>query len=278
MKNRRCLKTIHKKYRTYRSDIWGRLAVKQKYNFMTKLICSFAQIGLRKRSRKLLPQTRKAVLRKFRSTKQLNRMRFTYKLNTIAGHKRKRTPSRRGILLKMRRQISLFYGGGRIRKKTFRRYSKFGIYRWPQIRNETYYPELNRNLYRNIGTFASLVESRLDVLLFRSNFVDTIYQARQYIFHRKCRVEGHTRITHPAFLVKNYQQFGVCKNYAKKLKKSLLTRIRQHSVICIPSYLHVNFSILIAFKIEDPITNTISYPFAEAPAALANFRRAFSIL
>lgn len=102
----------------------------------------------------------------------------------------------------MRRQISLFYGGGRIRKKTFRRYSKFGIYRWPQIRNETYYPELNRNLYRNIGTFASLVESRLDVLLFRSNFVDTIYQARQYIFHRKCRVEGHTRITHPAFLVK----------------------------------------------------------------------------
>jgi len=132
--------------------------------------------------------------------------------------------------------------------------------------------------YQHHNTFASIVESRLDVLLIRSNFVDTIYCARQYIFHRKCRVDGHARITHPGFIVKNWQLFHLCDNYARRLRQSLFTRIKQHAVVCIPSYLHVNFFLLTAFKIEDPITNLVSYPFAEACGALSNFRKAFSIL
>jgi len=254
MKNRRCSKTIHKKYRTYKNDIWARLAVKQRDNFITNLICSYAQIGLRKRSRKLLPKSRKAVLKKFKTTTPLSRTRFAYQINTKASQKRRRTFSRRGALLKMRRQISLFYGGGRIRQKTFRRYGRMPVEKKREILTH-----LNKYEYHSYNTYASIVESRLDVLLFRSNFVDTIYQARQYIFHRKCKVQGHTRITHPAFLVKNFQSFHLCGNYAKRLRKSLLTRIKQHNVVCIPSYLHVNFSLLLAFKIEDPITNTISY-------------------
>lgn len=32
MQNRRTRKTLHKKYRRYRNDIWGKLAVKQRNN------------------------------------------------------------------------------------------------------------------------------------------------------------------------------------------------------------------------------------------------------
>lgn len=37
MKNRRCRKTLHKKYRRYRNDIWGKLALKRRDNLLLNL-------------------------------------------------------------------------------------------------------------------------------------------------------------------------------------------------------------------------------------------------
>jgi len=174
-------------------------------------------------------------------------------------------------LLKLRRKVSLFYGGGRIRLKTFRRYGRMiGVKKTPPQFNQLTHYQYSIP-YRQ---YTSIIESRLDVLLLRSNFVDSVYKARSYIFNHKCKVSGHTRITHPAFLVKNFQLFGLKDPYTKKLRKSLFTRIKKHAVVNIPSYLCVNFSLLIAFKFEEPFSYKVAYPF-DPQLTLAHFRKCF---
>jgi len=145
-------------------------------------------------------------------------------------------------------------------------------------RSTEYVDSLTHYYYHPYDTYAAIVESRIDVLLLRSNFVDSIYRARAYIFHRKCYVQGHNRVTHPGALVQNFQQFGLRGAYTRRLRKSLFIRIKKHAVLCLPSYLYINFSLLIAFKIEDPVTMAISYPFAEQAGSAANFRKAFAFL
>jgi ribosomal protein S4 len=270
--NRRCAKTIHKKYRRYGCDIWGRLAIKKKNDFITKLVYKNAQRSLRKRLRSYTRKQKATIWRKFRSVKR-RRKRFSFDITTKVLQKRKRTSSRRGLLLKLRRKISLYYGGGRIRRKTFRRYGRMSIIKRTKSLNH-----LQHSQYATSRTYTSIIESRLDVLLLRSNFVDSVYKARTYIFNHKCKITGNTKISHPAFLIKNFQIFGLKDHYTRKLRKSLFTRIKKHAVVNIPSYLHVNFSLLIAFKSEDPIVTGVSYPFAEQAGSLGNFRKLFQLL
>lgn len=119
---------------------------------------------------------------------------------------------------------------------------------------------------------------QIDVLLLRSQFVDSVYKARQYIFHRKCKVQGCKRIAHPAVIIRKFQLFGLNDRYTKKLRKSFYTRIKKHAIIGFPSYLFVNFALLIAFKMEEPDAMKLSFPFAETPGSLANFRHAYQLL
>lgn len=273
MKNRRSRNTIHKKYRRYRSDIWGRLGVKQRNNFITKLIYDFSVMALVKRLYRVTRKSKKDIKDffgpSFRKTQQKN---FSYQINQRAIQRRVRPNSQRGILLRMRRQISLYYGGGRIRVKTFRRYGR--------LIAERYYPKTTVQ-HHFPRTYAAVVESRLDVLLLRSNFVDSIYRARQLIFHRKCRVQGLVRVTNPAVQLHNYQKFTLRSDYAKRAQRDLIKRIKNREsrrFINPPSYLFVNYSLMTAFLIEDPITRLVGFPFSEDYGALASFRKSFRML
>jgi len=272
MLNRRCTKNLHKKYRRYSCDIWGRLAIKKKNDFITKFVYQAALNELRKRLRRYTQKARKTIWKQIKGQKRRFK-RFKSKLKPQTTQKRKRTLSGTGVLLKLRRKISLYYGGGRIRGKTFRRYG-----RMTTMKKKTFLNPLTHFEGIRKKTYTSIIESRLDVLLLRSNFVDSVYKARSYVFNQRCKIQGQTGIKHPAFLIKNFQLFGLKNNYTKKLRKSLFTRIRKHAVVCIPSYLFVNFSLLVAFKIEDPIAMSLSYPFADKPGTLANFRKMFQLL
>jgi ribosomal protein S4 len=270
-RNKRCRKLVNKKYRRY-GDIWGRLALKKRDNFITNLV-----YGLESRSfgyrRRRLPYKIKWKVKKMFRTKIKRKPSFAFEINITTKPPRKRRLSRRGNLLKLRRQISLYYGGGRIRQKTFRRYGRMASERSKEtIEKEGIYS------YHPYDSYGAIVESRLDVLLLRSNFVNSIYQARAYVQNHKVYIQGQKYTPHPATLIKNFQQFGLRGNYTLALKKSLLTRIKKHAVLCLPSYLCINFSLLVAFKIEDPITNAISYPFAEQRGTAAMFRKAFAFL
>ena len=277
IQNRRCHNRIHKKYRCYRADIWSKLALKGRYNYMTNLIATYAQdqIGfyirrLPKNKKKMV----KATFSQFNTKKKIPR--FNYQLTTIATPKKKRKPKRRGVLVKLRRQISLFYGGGRIRSVTFRRYSQLGN---EKARVGHYYLNNNVHLtYDNTKTYASIVESRLDVLLLRTNLVDSIYEARQLIFHRKCMVDGKINVNHPSYLVGVFQQISFRHNYVMRMRQFLRHKLREKRFIGIPYYLYVNFALLIAFKIEQPTTMRVNYPFTQIRGACSVFRQSFKNL
>jgi len=136
---------------------------------------------------------------------------------------------------------------------------------------------LGKYTYKGTYDFASFMESRLDVLIFRANFVESIYKARNYILHRKCKVEGQIRVNHPGFIVKNYQMFSFNAPYDKIIKKNIRDRIKDHDcrIICIPAYLYVNFSCMLAFKMFYPTNDIVTYPFSKKPAALTLFRQIF---
>lgn len=83
MKNRRCTKFYHKKYRRYASDIWGRLAIKKRDNFITKLVSSYAQSTLRRRLKSFTALDRKQIWKRFKRSK-LKTPRFAFQINTRA--------------------------------------------------------------------------------------------------------------------------------------------------------------------------------------------------
>jgi len=186
----------------------------------------------------------------------------------------KKRLSARGGLLRARRQISLFYGGGRIRKKTFRRYGKMIT-----ERSNSNKKILFAYQKPNADTYTALIESRLDVLLLRANFVNSIYSARIYVINNKSWVQTKgNSIRYPGYLIDVFQPFGLIGYYTRKLRKNLFTRVRKKTILCLPSYLYINFPLLIAFKTENPRTPTLSYPFSETIGAVAIFRKSFQLL
>ena len=279
-RNRRCKKLINKKYRKY-GDIWGRLAIKKRHNFITTLVYKYERstfhqrlkAASKKKKRRIyryvIPRSKKSRTYKRNHKKTPKKRRFAFEIISKEKRLYRKRHSRRGNLLKLRRQISLYYGGGRIRKKTFRRYG----YMSHEHTNPQNY--LHNKRHR---TYGSILESRLDVLLLRSNFVDSIYKSRMLIMHHKSFVQGHDKIDHPGILVENFQRFGIRGHYTKVLRNIFYIKNQKHGIIHFPPHLYINFPMLIAFKLEDPITHRITFPFSEQAGSLAVFRKAYTLL
>ena len=264
-------KLLHRKYRRY-GDIWGRLALKKRNNFITNLVYSLESQAFARR-RKKLPYKLKRKMRKKFYTKGKKRESFAFQIHSKIKQPRRRRLSRRGNLLKLRRQISLYYGGGKIRKKTFRRYGRHGADTFTRKMGE--FNEYQSNVSYNYG---SIFESRIDVLLLRANFVDSIYTARIFVLYHKAFIAGYHGLNNPAVFVPCYTPFGIRGLYHIKLRKILFTRIKKHAILSLPSYLFFNLSLLLAFKIEEPFTAKVSFPFSEQAGTGAIFRKIFSYM
>ncbi len=85
-------------------------------------------------------------------------------------------------------------------------------------------------------------------------------------------------IRYSGYIINIFQPFGLIGNYTKKLRKNLFTRVRKHTILCLPYYLYINFPLLIAFKMENPLTQNLSFPFSENKGAVAVFRKSFQLL
>lgn len=264
-------KLLHRKYRRY-GDIWGRLALKQRHNFITNLVYNLESQVFGRRKKKLPYKIKRQIGKKFYK-KGKRRESFAFQIQSTVKQPRRKRLSRRGNLLKLRRQISLYYGGGKIRKNTFRRYGRKGA--------DKYFKKLgalNDNQTHVSYNFGSTFESRIDVLLLRANFVDSIYTARVFVLYHKAFISGYHGLNNPAVFVPCYVPFGIRGLYHIKLRKIWLTRIKKHAILSLPSYLFINLSLLLAFKIEEPVTAKISFPFSEQAGAGAVFRKIFSYM
>jgi len=166
---------------------------------------------------------------------------FSYKIVTeeMEFKKRKRSIKRNIYLamLKLRR----FYGN--LGKKKFSRLFK------------------QKGLHTNaLGrSFAYFLESRLDVILYRSNFYTSIFAARQAINHKKVFINGKI-VTQPSFkvFINDIITISEFYNFYKKFKKKLQNK---KILINYPSYLEVNYKLGMISLIKMPFNEEIPFPF-----------------
>lgn len=219
--------------RRFEEDIWGVLATQDKPSNVLNYIYEAYQNNFR--YKKLLQKNSKAFFLVRRKGK------FLYKVVTDDREfkRRKRTLKTNNYLnlLKLR----CFYGNLGARK--FRRSFK----------------SLSLSTNEVTQSFAYFLESRLDVVLYRSNLFPSIYAARQYITHKKVYVNGKL-VTKPGFRLK-VDDIVVCSN-AKLLYRKLKARLLKDAVLGnYPAYLEVNYKLAAVVLCKLPSNDEVPFPF-----------------
>ncbi len=217
--------------RRFDEDIWGTLAILEKPCRVSNYIYDVYQNSYK--HKRLL--SRRFF---FLNTKKTE---FTYKVvSEEKEFKRKRRTMKKFIylaLLKLRR----FYGN--IGKKKFKQ-----LFR----QNTLHTNALGRS-------FAYFLESRLDVILYRSNLFNSIFEARQAINHKKIYVNG-LLVNKPSFkiFINDIITISEILKYYKKLNQKLENN---KILVNYPNYLEINYLLGIIVLIKMPNVIDIPFPF-----------------
>lgn len=154
------------------------------------------------------------------------------------GRNMKGRPSDYGTQLKAKQKMKFYYGN--ISEKQFRNIFKAAN-------------KIKGDVSEN---FIGLLESRLDITIFRSNFVPTVFAARQFVNHKHILVNGNV-VNIPSYRLK---VGDIVEIKEKSRNLTLVLESLQNADTEIPSYLSVdkaNFAV----KIISQAT------FAEVPYA-----------
>jgi ribosomal protein S4 len=141
-------------------------------------------------------------------------------------------------VLHNRKRVSFFYGN------FLENYLKKQISLIIENKKKILKKYVNLNL-----SFLSLIEKRLDVILYRSHFVPSVRNAQQLIIHKHIKVNGNI-ITNKSFTLKQ----GDIIEINEKVKSLIMTNIRTSFIWPLPpKYLSINyktFEIILHEKIE----------------------------
>jgi small subunit ribosomal protein S4 len=189
---------------------------------------------------------------KFRICKKLNRnynniwgLPKGESLRSVKNEKRKKKKSSLyGKLLGVKQSFKFFYCN--LQEKSFKRILKQSV--------ESPLTTLDR--------FVSFLESRLDVVLFRSCFVSSMFESRQLISHGNVRVNGKV-VRNPGsnliqldiieIDVNLFQNESRIQNISNDLRKNFSSR-------SLPSYLEVDYKTLTIVFLWDPNYKSTYYP------------------
>lgn len=219
--------------RRFEEDIWGVLATKDKPSQVLNFVYEAYQNNFK--YKKLLKSTKKSffLVRKkgkflykvFTGEKEFKRKKRTLKINNYLN------------LLKLRR----FYGN--LGKRKF----------WKSFHNLGLTPNIASRV------FGYFLESRLDVILYRSNMFSSIFSARQYINHKKVFVNG-IMINKPGFRIKIDDIVSVSD--PQFFYNNLKNRLLNNQVLGnFPSYLNVNYKLGLIKLIRIPLNKDVPFPF-----------------
>jgi ribosomal protein S4 len=249
--NRNSFTLRFKKYKRLRKDIWGRLALQNKKNYVTALIRTYAERDLRNRIRKLPRRKKFRILRKFKFKRRYHQFRYQLKEKprVLLG---KPYPFRIAMKI-LGRSLIRFYYLRKKRKSLRKLFSSFRPGRTPDF----------------------FLEKRADTLFLRANFVDSILQARQFIKHKQLAYLNSYQKKKNAFIsqktiLKPYTQipiftfFKLSPFLAFKRKTVLYHALlsRNKFISLPPKWLLVNYRLLIALTIR--IANNIKYIYPSA--------------
>ena len=143
-----------------------------------------------------------------------------------------------GTHLKAKQKLKKYYGN--ITEKQFKRI----------------FAEAKRLRGSTDERFAGLLERRLDILVYRANFVPTVFAARQLVNHKHILVNGKT-VNIPSYLVKPGDVIEV-REKSKKL--NIIEEALQNMERDIPSYLELNAQNKELKFLNVPSISDIPYP------------------
>jgi hypothetical protein len=255
--NKRARKTLNKKYRLHGTDLWGTLGRSFKDNSIVNKIAYRTYKILMNKLKTRYGKTSgvKKILKKFpRKYIKSKSKKFTYAVD-IESDQRMSSHGRRpysagGMARILRRRISLFYGGGRIRIPTFRIYSKIA----DQRNREDQLTLLRRKLVFT-RSLASILETRADVFFFRIGFFNSIFEARNYCYFRRARVRTVSKCLMPW---QRIESFEICfVTFFRRLQSSFKIRLAKGKVY-IPFWVDISITFMRAFILFYPVI--VGYP------------------
>lgn len=112
---------------------------------------------------------------------------------------------------------------------------------------------LNSNKSKPQDFLIQILESRIDVLLFRAHFVKTIKEARQLILHGHVRVNG-IKQTYYKHVLKKGDLIEISLKKIPSIQSNIFTKSFYPLV---PSYLQINYNILQIKLIDKPSIHSI---------------------
>lgn len=101
----------------------------------------------------------------------------------------------------------------------------------------------------------SLLERRLDAVVFRMGFVTSIFEARQYINHGHISVNGKI-VTIASYHVENFDHIKINNSIRSRIQESLKKRNMTRDI---PSYLEIDIPLMQGVFLRTPQTHEIPY-------------------
>jgi small subunit ribosomal protein S4 len=123
------------------------------------------------------------------------------------------------------------------------------------------YQEAARRRGDTAEHMVGLLERRLDTVVYRLNFVPTVFAARQFVSHGHVTVNGR-RVTIPSYLVR---EGDVIEVREKSKTMALVLGTIQQPERDVPDYLSVDFKALKGSLVREPKLADVPYPVQMEP-------------
>lgn len=154
-----------------------------------------------------------------------------------------------GLQLMAKQKLKGYYGN--IGEKQFRRYFKEA----DRLRGDT-----GQNL-------VGLLERRLDAVIYRANFVPTVFAARQFVNHKHVFVNGKI-VNIPSYQV---QEGDVIEVKESSRQLPMVLQAQQQPEREVPDYIDVEAKAMKATFIRTPKLEDIPYPVQMEPNLVVEF-------
>ena len=142
-----------------------------------------------------------------------------------------------------------------------------GYYNMSEKQFRKFYQEAIRRKGDSSENLVGLLERRLDMVVYRSNFAPTIFSARQLVSHKHILVNGKS-VNIPSYLVKDGDTIEVKE---KSRQMPLILETQQKGERELPAYITVDTSSLKATYARQPQYTDIPYPVRMEPNLVVEF-------
>lgn len=169
------------------------------------------------------------------------------------------------------------YGPGQHGQRRKGKMSDFGLQLRAKQKLKGYYGDLTEKQFRRIFLEASklkgdtaenligLLERRLDALVYRSKFADTIFSARQFVNHGHVLVNGK-KVNIPSYRVRAGDVIEV-----RAESKKLVLEATQRSDRAVPDYIFADHSSMKTTLLRVPLLVDVPYPVLMEPHLVISF-------